>query len=246
MRVSDPSGPGGGLAGPVLAFDTTGSLGSVAVARAEDGPSAAREFVRTFEPAPSHSANLLPAIREALEAARVASHELVLVVATRGPGSFTGLRIGLATLHGFRAASGTAAAGVSSLDAAALADLVASGSAGRRLTLVDALRGVVFAAIHDGPSGGPVAGPVRRSPQAAGRWGREHGVDRIAGPALARYGAVIAGEIPGAAIGDGRLPLAPAALRLGLGDARRGKSTLEPLYLRAPDIHAAGEGSATL
>lgn len=235
------------ISGPVLAFDTTGSLGSAALGFVRAGAVVSGVVVRTFEPSNRHARNLLPAIGRVLAEAGVTSADLVLAVATRGPGSFTGLRIGLATLSGLALAGGTAAAGVSSLDAAALADLTHDRAAPRRLAVVDALRGEVFAAIYGrGTSGGPAVGPVRLSPQAATQWGLEHGAKRICGPALARYRETIADRAPDAAIGSGRVPLAPAALRLGLRDARGGNPTLEPLYLREPDIHGGARGSDTL
>ena len=234
------------LAGPVLALDTTGSFGSVALGFAGSGSHLARVEVRTFEPSTRHSRNLLPAVRGVLEQTQVKSDELALLVATRGPGSFTGLRIGLATLQGFALAGGTAAAGVSSLDAAALADFQDGEASLRRLVVVDALRGELFAAVYDGDQPkGPAEGPFRLLPGEAAAWARERGVQRICGPAVARYRETIEGGTSGIEVLAERRPLAPAALRLGLGAARRGEFTLEPLYLRAPDIHR-GNGAVPI
>lgn len=223
--------------GPVLALDTTGSLGSVAVvsgpARRDGG-----EVVETFEPANRHAANLLPAIRRALDRAAVGEGTLVLLAATRGPGSFTGLRVGLATLHGLALASGTRAVGVSSLAAAAFADLSAGASARRRLAVVDALRGEVFAAVHEAADPArAVAGPRRLSPERTGAFARALGVDRICGPGVARYREAIAAGAGGIELAAEPRPLAPAVARLGFAAWRRGESDLEPLYLRDPDIH---------
>ena len=171
----------GEIVGPVLAFDITGSLGSVALGFVRPDSAVFSEAMRTFEPSNLHSRNLLPAVSEVLAEAGVTATDLALVVATRGPGSFTGLRIGLATLQGFALAGGTVVAGVSSLDAAALADSSDDGGSVRRLAVVDALRGEVFAAIYDdGTSGNPVDGPVRLSPEVAALWGRERDVKRLA------------------------------------------------------------------
>ena len=60
---------------------------------------------------------------------------------------------------------------------------------------------------------------------------------------MLRYRDVIARGRPDIEIVEERRALAPAALRLGLLAARRGETTLEPLYLREPDIHG---GSVTL
>ncbi|MXZ61517.1 MAG: tRNA (adenosine(37)-N6)-threonylcarbamoyltransferase complex dimerization subunit type 1 TsaB [Acidobacteria bacterium] len=226
------------ISGPVLALDTTGTLGSVALGLAGPSDAVTADAVETFEPSNRHSRSLLPAIRRVMAPAGLGTRDLALVVATRGPGSFTGLRIGLATAQGFALAAGIPAAGVSSLDAAALADAAASGPGLRRLVIVDALRGELFAALYDGA--GPdalVRGPCRLLPHEAVGRAAEHGAARICGPAVLRYRDAIVRGRPEVEIVEERRPLAPAALGLGLRAARRGETTLEPLYLREPDIH---------
>ena len=226
------------ISGPVLALDTTGTLGSVALGSAGPDGAVTGDVVEAFEPSNLHARNLLPVIRSVMARAGLETSDLALLVATRGPGSFTGLRIGLATAQGFALAAGVRAAGVSSLDAAALADAAASRSALRRLVIVDALRGELFAALYEGA--GPdalVRGPCRLLPEDAARRAAEHGAARICGPAVLRYRGAIARGRPDIEIVEDRRALAPAALRLGLQAARRGETTLEPLYLREPDIH---------
>jgi len=239
LRERDPESVAAApISGPVLALDTTGTLGSVALGLAGPGGAVTGDAVETFEPSNRHSRSLLPAIRRVMAEAGLETRDLALLVATRGPGSFTGLRIGLATAQGFALAAGIRAAGVSSLDAAAVADAAASRSALRRLVIVDALRGELFAALYDGA--GPdalVRGPCRLLPEDAARWAGEHGAARICGPAVLRYRDAIGRGRPDIEIVEDRWALAPAALRLGLQAARRGETTLEPLYLREPDIH---------
>ena len=71
----------------------------------------------------------------------------VFAVAT-GPGSFTGLRIGIATMQGLAFAAGKPLIGVSGLDA--LARVADREAAGRQIaTWVDAWRGEVYAALYD-------------------------------------------------------------------------------------------------
>ena len=226
------------ISGPVLALDTTGTLGSVALGFAGLDGAVKGDIVEAFEPSRLHSRNLLPSIRRVMARAGLETGDLALLVATRGPGSFTGLRIGLATAQGFALAAGIRAAGVSSLDAAALADADASGPKLRRLVVVDALRGELFAALYEGA--GPdalVRGPCRLLPEDAACRAGEHGAARICGPAVLRYRDVISRGRPDIEIVEDRRALAPAALRLGLQAARLGETTLEPLYLREPDIH---------
>lgn len=269
--------------GPVLAFDTTGSPGSVALLPAAAAARAfsAKDFaasVEVLEPARAHARNLLPAIRRLLDAASPGNGSdappgppprdpvaagagplagIGLLAATRGPGSFTGLRVGLATLGGLAAASGLPAVSVSALDAAALTDtLDAPGPQGRRLVVVDALRGELFAAAYEaarGPGGGgdepirPVGEPFRLRPAAAGEAAQQCGASRITGPGALRYRAeLLASTGGGVEVAEFSRPLAPAAARLALRARAAGDEPvaagLRPLYLRPPDIHRPAGG----
>ena len=67
----------------------------------------------------THSETLLPLCEEALRACRLSLQDISLLAVTAGPGSFTGLRIGLATVKGLAFAHGTPCAGVSTLEALA-------------------------------------------------------------------------------------------------------------------------------
>ena len=226
------------ISGPVLALDTTGALGSVALGFAGRDGAVTGDVVEAFEPSNLHSRNLLPAIRRVMAHAGFGPPDLALLVATRGPGSFTGLRIGLATAQGFALAAGIRAAGVSSLDAAALADAAVSGAGLRRLVIVDALRGELFAALYDGAGPDALVGsPCRLLPAEVARRAGQDGAARICGPAVRRYRDAIARGGADIEIVEDRRALAPAALRLGLEAARCGGTPLEPLYLREPDIH---------
>jgi tRNA threonylcarbamoyladenosine biosynthesis protein TsaB len=120
----------------ILAIETATRAGSVAVARGGKVLSHGGGDASV-----SHSANLITMIESALNKAGATLTEVDLFAAAVGPGSFTGLRIGLATVKAFAAVTGHDVIGVSTL--AALAH--ANGSAGRTVALLPAGRGEVFA-----------------------------------------------------------------------------------------------------
>jgi tRNA threonylcarbamoyl adenosine modification protein YeaZ len=68
----------------------------------------------------THSQTILPMVRSLLECARVKIGDIGLFAVSNGPGSFTGLRIGLAATKGMAGAMGKPCVGVSSLEALAI------------------------------------------------------------------------------------------------------------------------------
>jgi len=122
-----------------LAVDTAAEIGSIALASA-DGVIAEVRFE-----APAGSGQVLFGEIEGLLARqRVRLADIELYAAASGPGSFTGVRVGLAAVKGLAEVAGKPAVGVSSLVA-----LAAWGSAELRAPLIDAKRGEVFAALFD-------------------------------------------------------------------------------------------------
>ncbi len=139
-----PPLPAGAL---VLAFDGASPVASAAVAR---GGILLAERIR---PEARSSGVLLGLVEAALRAAGARPADLSALVALRGPGSFTGIRVTLATAAGLRLGGVARATAVSNLEALALA---APGAFRRPLAAVDALRGEwflqPFAAAPDGPT----------------------------------------------------------------------------------------------
>lgn len=83
----------------LLSIDTCGPAGSIALARTAN--EADLEILGQTElPGKTYSAQLVPAIRSLLAQNNVSVPELAAIVVTSGPGSFTGIRIGLATAKG--------------------------------------------------------------------------------------------------------------------------------------------------
>ncbi len=131
----------------ILALDTTHEFGSIALARGDT----ILEEVPLHEPTGfahviyEHLARLLA--RHALTAA-----DIDCFAAASGPGSFTGVRIGLACIKGLAEALGKPAVTVSNLQA-----MACFGTAPLRAVLIDARRGEVYAAVYD--SAGKVVTP---------------------------------------------------------------------------------------
>lgn len=122
-----------------LAIDTTTELGSVALldGGALVAEAAARVRARQGEV-------LLPHVARVLETARWTPRELELLVVTVGPGSFTGLRVGMATAKGLALAGGTPLVGVGSLRVLAAAAAVGQPAGTMVAAVLDAHKGEVF------------------------------------------------------------------------------------------------------
>ena len=134
--------------------------------------------------APGHSRELLPAVAELMERARVSWADVDAVAVGVGPGTFTGLRIGVASARALATAARVPVHPVSSLGA-----LAAGISAERALPLIDAKRGELFAALYE--HGEQVREPFVAAPEALQeRAGRE-----LAGAVAAGDGSVRFREI---------------------------------------------------
>jgi tRNA threonylcarbamoyladenosine biosynthesis protein TsaB len=98
----------------ILAIDTTTEACSVALL----GPDG---LIERFQVAPrEHTSLVLPWVSEVLEEGGVSLPELDAIAVTRGPGSFTGVRIGISVAQGLAAGAGLGLVGVSTLHAMAL------------------------------------------------------------------------------------------------------------------------------
>lgn len=208
---------------PLLLLDTGSPLVSVAVAR--DGAAVA---VRAIEQQRS-SAHLLDLIGEVLAEAGITVRDLGGIAALRGPGSFTGLRIGLATVLGLHQALGVPATALPSLQVmAALAEEIEGEAV---IAAVDALRG-------DWSAQAFAAGPV---PRPLGEMKLVPGSEL---PRLAPHPAVLVGfgvsrltDLPGLRLVEPG-PLAPAAARVASDPGTEWNPALltSALYSRPPAI----------
>ena len=123
----------------VLAVDTTHEYGSLALARGV----AILEEVSLH--APAGFAHVIYAeLAALLERQGVQVDEVECFAAASGPGSFTGVRVGLACIKGLAEATGRKALGVSNLRA-----LAEFGTAPLRAVLLDARREEIYGAVYD-------------------------------------------------------------------------------------------------
>ena len=223
----------------VLALDTTTPEGSCAIAGPGD-----RVVERAGEAERSHEARLPGDLMALLAAEGLSLGEIDAYAVATGPGSFTGLRVGIATMQGLAFASGRPLIGVSALDALATLGRVdaamtpdATGTM-RLATWVDAWRGQVFAALYDERQ--VIEPPSVETPRAI--------LTRLAGSRLFFIGdgaAAHADEIR-ETLGRQAVLCAPVAPRLAgtigrmaAGALRAGHrpppQAVRPLYVRRPD-----------
>jgi tRNA threonylcarbamoyladenosine biosynthesis protein TsaB len=216
----------------VLAIDTTSPRGSVAVAGPEGILAEAR-----LETTEGHSRWLLPAVEALLGGLGIAASALDVFAVTIGPGSFTGLRIGLGSVQGLALASGRPCVGLSTLDV--LAGAVA-GSPETVVALVDAFRGEVYSGVYDAAGG--LRRPFEVGTLCAALRGLPAGAAFVGGAALDHREAIPA-AVPGAVFPVSprflAAPLAAAALRLAASGATVPADGLRPLYLRGAGVSPA-------
>ena len=235
----------------VLALDTTTRGGSVAVAK--DGR--VLDLLEGDASRP-HAERVPGDLVRSLERSGASLSEVDVFAVAVGPGSFTGLRIGIAAIQGCAFAAGRPVVGVSALEALALtAPAAANGAAVRRLGVwIDAQRNEVFSALYEIRGAGAnavletVEGPAVGEPAAtAGRWHRLLGGAScpVVGDGAVRYHQALA-DAAGAPIPVINPP--PIAATIALVAERRalaGESTvphaIRPLYVRRPDAELARE-----
>lgn len=99
----------------LLSIDTCGSTGTVALARLDPNAEQVTLLSQTELPGKTYSAQLIPTIRELLAAHNITIAEIATIVVTNGPGSFTGIRIGLSTAKGLAEVHSTPILAVSRL-----------------------------------------------------------------------------------------------------------------------------------
>jgi tRNA threonylcarbamoyladenosine biosynthesis protein TsaB len=144
----------------LLAIDTSGKQGSIALARAGE-PSADGGDFEVIEIAPlvggTFSAQLIPQVAELLSNNGFMKNAIGGFAVAAGPGSFTGLRIGLAAVKALAEALGKPIAAVSLLEVC----VFASGAQGKVMSALDAGRSEVYVGEYEIPA--PAAQVPRES-----------------------------------------------------------------------------------
>jgi len=138
---------------PVLAFDTCGVAGSVALAGLHQDTESVTYLQQVELAAKTSAAQLMPAIAAMLGQAQLTLSQLHAIVLVHGPGSFTGVRVAISTAKGLAHASGVPLVAVSRLAVlASLSSLTSLSGAGAPacLALLDAGRGELYAGSYRG------------------------------------------------------------------------------------------------
>ena len=130
----------------LLAVDTSGPVCGVAVT---DGERVLSEYIAQNKY--THSASLMPMVERCMESAGCALGDLDALAVVTGPGSFTGVRIGVATVKGLAHGSGKPCIGVDALEALAVSTGRSDGD-GLICPIQDARAGQVYGAAFRGGS----------------------------------------------------------------------------------------------
>jgi len=208
-----------------LAVTSSTSVVGVAVGRA--GAPAAEAVASVVATDRRHAEELTPLVARTLADAGLTLDQIECFAVDVGPGRFTGLRVGLATVRTLALAAGRPVVALSSLE------ILAAAEPDRPVVaVVDARRGEVFQQRFgpDGAEGPPVVGrPEVVAPSAAG--GDQSGLV-VVGDGADRYPAWY-----GAGLRPGREPSAAVMVTLAGHHLASPGHLVAPVYLRDPDVH---------
>ncbi|HAY23083.1 tRNA (adenosine(37)-N6)-threonylcarbamoyltransferase complex dimerization subunit type 1 TsaB [Desulfobacca acetoxidans] len=229
----------------VLAFDTSTSRGGLALMQ---GGRLLAEY--TLESPASYLNRLLPGIDRLLQDAGRSIQEVKLIVVSRGPGNFTGLRLGLSAAKGLALVLGCPVIAVNTLDVLAANFPFASLPV---CTVIDAKKHEVYAGIYcQGGGGLNLAGDyLLLSPAALAERITEPTL--ITGPGLERYGVLwqeLLGNLAILPPPELRYIRAAVLARLGLQQYDAGLipnlEKLTPFYLRPADAELKRPASTAM
>lgn len=178
-----------------------------------------------------HAEAIVPMIEQVMADARIGYGEIDRIAVTTGPGSFTGVRAGVAAARGLALATGAELAGIPSLEVIARAVRDAHGG-GAVAVACDARRGQVYFAIYD--SGGAILHePAALAAGEAATRLPQDGMTLLAGSGAQMVARAASGGSVELAPGDW-LPDAGVLARMA-AEREPARAPVEPLYLRPPD-----------
>ena len=217
----------------VLAVDTTGAHGSVAVVAGSD----LEGLIGIRETSPKRAESLLPTIDHLLRLLSFELEDIDGFAVAVGPGSFTGLRIGIAAVEGLSFATGKPAAGVSALEATAFRFRYLDGLI---TPLIEAYRGEIYGAAYRARAGvlHLEAGP---SCTSASRFldSLPEPPSLVAGTGLFRHREAVEIHAPDAFLAEPSYFIGEEVARLGKAKLEAGEAaalgSLAPLYIRPAD-----------
>lgn len=232
----------------ILAIDTSLAAGSVAAIDPTTSPW--RQAARGLGQMGEHARRLAPALREAAADLGWQVGDATLIAVVRGPGSFTGLRVGVTAAKAACWATGARLVGVSGFEiVAARTAAMVSACRGPIAIAFDAGRGDVFAAMAhrdaDSAAGWRIA-PATLQPAA--EWLDSLPAETlVAGPALEALGAAAAARRLAVAAREAWFPSAGDAASIALARAAAGDfddpHTLVPEYSRPSYAEEKAAGS---
>jgi len=212
----------------ILAIDTALAVCAAAVLDTEQPGLQARESVPMVR---GHAEALMPLIARVMDAAKLEFTELDRIAVTTGPGSFTGLRVGIAAARGIALAAAKPSVGLSTL-AAYAAPLIASDDNIPVVAAIDARHEQVYLQVF-GVGGRTLVSP-RVTPIAEAIRLVAIGPARIVGSAANLIAAAWPEGQPAPASVEEH-PAADIEWVARLGAAATSSAPPKPLYLRAPD-----------
>lgn len=212
----------------ILALDTASSWCAAAV---YDSGSGAVLAEVSEDIGKGHAEVLMDYIERVMTQAGIAMSELDRVAVNVGPGSFTGVRIGVSAARGFALALGRPAIGVSAFDALA-SDVAISHPGQPVLVLLEAHRGEIYAQAF-GSDAHATAGPmVLARDEALALIQQQSSQTVLAGSAAATLNEILAGTFSVARI----KPTGHIGTFAKLAALREPGEAPKPLYMRGPDV----------
>jgi tRNA threonylcarbamoyladenosine biosynthesis protein TsaB len=238
----------------ILALDTSSAAGSAAIVRGD-----AIVLARAGDGSRTHGERLPRELMTLLDDARVSLDEIDTFAVATGPGSFTGLRIGIAAIQGLALAQGKLVVPVSTFEALAAEFRLKAETTGERFRTsdlgprtsdaiaawIDAHRGEVFATLY-GPDGEVLQAPTSLTPEATlDAWSAslgETGTIRFAGDGAVKCRTAIEARLGARADIQAAVPALAGAIGL-LAAREPGRAVrphaVVPLYVRRSDAELA-------